>query len=461
MKKKQFLLFITLIGIINTVSANLNEEMAGVFGDLINVTPAGSYNTQRRGVIAGGSISMRTQTMNPNLISFTPPSINAGCGGIDLYGGSFSWINGAQFTQMLRNIAQASGGYAFHLAIEGMCPTCAQVMDKLQDDVNKINAMMKNSCTAAKQIDDMIGVSTAATGIDTYVQNKTAWLLGKQGIVSDWLKPLDPSNATTATQTAAQNGVTNQITGNVIWAALTQSNVQNWFSKNSTNPTQMNQALMSLTGAPILGNNGDGTDVLQYVAPSILNVADFVEGGDVKIYQCESAACLLPGGIKNTKVITLIGMRTRVKDILYGGGTNPGGSGLLNAYYQRKASGIVFSASEKAFIEAANPGALALIRSVGTETGTVGVIGEQLADVLSRTMVKNLIEDMYTAVSRSVALADSPMLGKAMDTMKDVRVQMDSEMKIAADSTEAINVIISVHHNIKESLKNRLQNQTK
>jgi conjugative transfer pilus assembly protein TraH len=85
-----------------TTKADLQQELQSTFDSFVNVTPADSYSTQRRNVISGGSIVMRNKLINPNLVNFTPPSFNAGCNGIDLYGGSFSFISSAQFTQTLR-----------------------------------------------------------------------------------------------------------------------------------------------------------------------------------------------------------------------------------------------------------------------------------------------------------------------------------------------------------------------
>lgn len=142
--------FCLLLFLISPAKADLNDELKSTFDGLVNVTPGGSYDTQRRGVIAGGSISMRNKIVHPNLVSWVPPNLNGGCGGIDLFAGSFSYINGAQFTQLSRSIAQAAVGYAFELAIEGMCPTCAQVISKLQSEVAKLNSLMRNSCEFAK-----------------------------------------------------------------------------------------------------------------------------------------------------------------------------------------------------------------------------------------------------------------------------------------------------------------------
>ena len=78
------------------------------------------YQSQRRGVITGGSFHARTSINETNLTGFVPPNFSAGCGGIDLYGGSFSFINSEQFNKLIRDIAGNASGYLLGLAISAM-----------------------------------------------------------------------------------------------------------------------------------------------------------------------------------------------------------------------------------------------------------------------------------------------------------------------------------------------------
>ena len=89
--------------------ADLNSVLAGMY------TAAGSpgvYQTQNSGVISGGYVAVRTPIQDVNLISFSPPNIGAGCGGIDLFMGSFSFVNAQAFENLLRQIGQQALGYA-------------------------------------------------------------------------------------------------------------------------------------------------------------------------------------------------------------------------------------------------------------------------------------------------------------------------------------------------------------
>ena len=80
------------------------------------------------------------------------PYIKAGCEGIDIFAGAFSWVNSAQFTTTLKAIGQNAIGYAFHLGLEVVCPTCLNQLTKLQNFMNQINKMTSDSCLAAKTL---------------------------------------------------------------------------------------------------------------------------------------------------------------------------------------------------------------------------------------------------------------------------------------------------------------------
>jgi conjugative transfer pilus assembly protein TraH len=110
--------------------ADLNAEMDSLFGTLVNVTDPSAQMGQRRGVLSGGSLVARNRIVNVNPISLVPPSFEAGCGGIDLFGGSFSFVNAAQFTNLLRGIASNAAGYAFQLALTTMMPSGAEIIEQ-------------------------------------------------------------------------------------------------------------------------------------------------------------------------------------------------------------------------------------------------------------------------------------------------------------------------------------------
>jgi conjugative transfer pilus assembly protein TraH len=71
------------------VNAGFLEDFYTSAGAAVNVTPAQSYQTQTMGVVTGGSLVWRTPNRSFQPIYFTPPSLRAGCGGIDVFLGAY------------------------------------------------------------------------------------------------------------------------------------------------------------------------------------------------------------------------------------------------------------------------------------------------------------------------------------------------------------------------------------
>ena len=72
--------------------ANLNAEMQAMFNDmgaLGNVTSPGAFRGQAMNLYTGGSLMMRAPGKNYPLVNAQLPSLRAGCGGIDIFGGAF------------------------------------------------------------------------------------------------------------------------------------------------------------------------------------------------------------------------------------------------------------------------------------------------------------------------------------------------------------------------------------
>ncbi|MCL1446522.1 conjugal transfer protein TraH, partial [Klebsiella quasipneumoniae] len=85
-------------------------------------------------------------------ISMTLPDINAGCGGIDAYLGSFSFINGEQLQRFVKQIMSNAAGYFFDLALQTTVPEIKTAKDFLQKMASDINSMNLSSCQAAQGI---------------------------------------------------------------------------------------------------------------------------------------------------------------------------------------------------------------------------------------------------------------------------------------------------------------------
>jgi conjugative transfer pilus assembly protein TraH len=81
-----------------------------------------------------------------------PPAARAraGCGGIDIFAGSFSFINASEIVAMLKAVANNAVGFAFSLAIDTVCPECSKIMQEFSQKAQLMNNLNINSCELAQ-----------------------------------------------------------------------------------------------------------------------------------------------------------------------------------------------------------------------------------------------------------------------------------------------------------------------
>ena len=286
-----------------SIPADLNAEMQALFNDLGaigNVTAPGAFHGQAMNLYTGGSLMMRAPGKNYPLINAQLPNLRAGCGGIDLFGGSFSFINKQQFVAMLQNIGANAVGYAFKLALQSISPDIDKLLTELQDQMNKINAMNINSCEAAQAL-----VNGVVGEYDNSIQSGCANISQYLGSVTDRADARFScaTNAPAVAKSAANSSDPNVrnatfVKGNVVWMALNQV--------GGTISRQEKELIMSVIGTVILyPPEDDGSGAMpRYIEPSIAGLRDILLGRsasatqgnvDIEVYACdEPTDCMNP-----------------------------------------------------------------------------------------------------------------------------------------------------------------------
>ena len=110
--------------------ADVNTDLNKFFNKLGfegNATRAAVWQGQAAGYATGGNLFLRNQVNNLQIASFTPPRITAGCGGIDAYLGSFSFVNSEQIERFIKQLMGNAVGYFFDLALQTAVPGMKQV----------------------------------------------------------------------------------------------------------------------------------------------------------------------------------------------------------------------------------------------------------------------------------------------------------------------------------------------
>ncbi|HRH87189.1 MAG TPA: conjugal transfer protein TraH, partial [Rubrivivax sp.] len=206
-------------------AGDLNAEVNSMFdslGAIGNYTQPGAFRGQTFNTYAGGNLFMRAPNKVYQLAAVQFPNAKAGCGGIDVFGGSFSHISAAEFKNMLRNITAALPGIAFQLALESVSPLLGGLTKWAKGLETWINNARINSCETAKAI-----VSTGAEALGYSAQEACADLAIEMGLEPDRDAARrrcasDRSNILNSARASADPNLRNRapFVGNLTWKAL-------------------------------------------------------------------------------------------------------------------------------------------------------------------------------------------------------------------------------------------------
>lgn len=279
-------------GMTASVQANIQHQVNAMFNSMVNVTAPGAYKTASLGVVTGGNITLRNRISTVNLIQITPPSAKGGCGGINMYMGSFSFINAEEFIGLMRNVAANAVGvasaFAFNMALEAMDSMTSGVISKLRDTMQSLNQSMLNSCQIANGI-----VTETANAFSENRDLKAAAQGVMQNVATDFFASRRSSGESPA-QRISESGAAQLCAneGNILWCAMTRSG----FTSQMMFGSQENaEFLMSMVGSYIVNLATDDQGGKNYAATPIrpmpnLTLEVFVEGTEepIEIYSCDT-----------------------------------------------------------------------------------------------------------------------------------------------------------------------------
>jgi conjugative transfer pilus assembly protein TraH len=424
------LLGLSLIVAMPPAHADLGDELDAMFESMVNISDPTAHMGQRRGVLSGGSVFARNRIMNANLVNIVPPSFEAGCGGIDLFAGSFSFVSREQLTQLFRAIAANAASYAFKLALDSMCQNCGQVMDSLQKKVQALNSLFANSCQLGQGL-----VNDVVDAFDTKqkIKHSEASLVRGLGDVFESWSSVTGSDPITQVQTNAPDYARAVLQGNLVWRALKGEGVSGWFSHGDD---ALLETLMSVTGSLIVGPpeaspDGQGSNNRITPLPQILSIRDLLHGStdtsEVRVYRCAPTRdvndCISP----RIQTVQLQGMIERVRALLVGDANTAG----LIAKFRLGTSD--FSADQKAFMQYAPNGLGGAVANLARiDEGTALLFAERAAPVMALELVQLLLHDMARAVEIASALEDNAYARLLREQIADARAELRAEYAVVS-----------------------------
>lgn len=268
-----------------TQAANASDNgMQQLFNDMGafgNATGPGAYRAQGMNVVTGGNLFMRVPQKNVNPASVTLPSLKMGCGGIDLYAGSFSFISKSELVSLMKNIGSSAVSYAFKLALDSISPQINKTLTELQQTAQELNSMNINSCEAGEAL--ARGSSGDWQRSAQYFAKVTAPITG---LFTDHSEAREAVQGDNAKVNNAISAVTDPATkeqvqpGNIAWRAL---------SKLGGLDVDDRKILMALSGTTIISPDQPADQPPVYKEPKAITIQQFIRGnenGKLPVYGC-------------------------------------------------------------------------------------------------------------------------------------------------------------------------------
>ena len=292
-------------------------------GGAANVTGPSAFQGQSAGYYTLGNVWTRFPQKTTNLANLQLPSARAGCGGIDLFAGSFSFINSSEIVAMLKAVANNAVGFAFKLAIDTVCPECSKVMDEFAQKAQLMNNLNISSCESAqalvgsmwpkgdladKAICEAIGNSDGI--FSDYAAAKHG--CGSKGERSSTISGADP---------AKWDAVNSAVPRNYTWHVLKGSK---FFNPGGSFDRELAEYVMTMVGTIIYVPSTDSDpgrfqpltgDTSSTLVTALL---DGTSAGEVQVYHCDTEDQCLNPALASLSVPTAKALRPRVTALIDG-----------------------------------------------------------------------------------------------------------------------------------------------
>lgn len=375
--------------------AGVASEMNAFFNDAggaANITGPSAFEGQSAGYYSLGNLWTRFPQKSVSPFNLQLPSARAGCGGIDLFSGSFSFINTAEIVAMLKATANNALGFAFKLAIDSISPEIGKVMDEFAQKAQLLNQMNISSCETAQAL-----VGGIWPQMDTTRATICEAVGNSQGIFSDWAAARQNcNNGDRRDSTIASNSdpaMKDQLVGephNYTWEALRKSNKFGAFDK------EFSEYIMTLVGTVVTTPSTDPSvgGKVTMVGPAeeavVTALLDGTAGGAaVNILRCDEETLCLSITTQTLTIPESAALRPRI-------------ASMIKDIAAKIRTDVAIDAAEKQLLNMSSIPLFKIlaVQSAARYTLTDGEI-QTLAEIVSVDILNAMIDNMLDRVEQA------------------------------------------------------------
>lgn len=395
--------------------ASVSDDLSNFFnksGYASNVTSPMAFESQASGYFGGGSLFVRSQVREYRLVHLSMPTYRAGCGGIDLFTGSFSFLSHEKLVDLGKQVMNDAGAYAVDVMLASTVPQLKDVRDNLINLEQKANQSNINSCHMAQNLVGGIFPKTAES------QQKICKDINTQtGALADYAKAQQECSMEKGYNEAMDKASKDESTKkrvilnkNLVWSMLKENPL---FSSDR----ELAEMMMSLTGTYIIDKQGKVTNV-----PSLANSADLINAlvgnnsgvKSAQIWHCNDNNCMSV----DLKTIDIPEDKTLTYKI----------RNILTELNEKVKTDDDPSAAQKGFLNMISIQALKFLLVLNsTDYGNAAIDIEEYSTLIAQDLLENYMTGLLQEVSNST-------FGMEIneDLIKDIQKRINSAKQTIA-----------------------------
>ena len=428
--------------LVNSIYASGSTDLGNFFdriGFANNVTQSHSYQSQAAGFVSMGSIYARDQVRNIQLMHVDAPSIRAGCGGIDLTAGGFSFISSAEITKFMQSILSNGAGYALNLALETEAPEIAHAMQFMQKLAADINGNNLNSCEMAETASAMLWPKNRAAHqqiCQDIAANSNAfsdWAAARQGCSTGG--QIDNQLAIAKTNPEYKDRVL--LNTNIVWEALSHNNF-------IAEDHELAEIYMSISGTIVFDKNAA---IKTY--PALSTNKDFIKsllyGGKLPSYKCSEHKDCLNISMGEHTITQKMALVSQVQD-------------LMKGIYNNILAGTALTLKQSGLIELTQPPVFQLISASAQQN--IGIQSSyELAQNVATDLLAQYLANSLEIIRASLAGKD---LGSANEDklFKNIEIAQKVVDNFNTDSRSRFNAALQTNQLVQNNVKQALNTLT-
>ncbi len=435
------------------VAGSMNDYYRSM-GAVGNVTGPSAFQGQSAGYYSLGNVYTRFPQKQIQLANLQLPGYRAGCGGIDIFAGSFSFINSAELIAMMKAVANNALGFAFKLAIDTLCPECGATMAELGQKVQQMNNQVLSSCQLAAGL-----VGGAWPKSDQADQAICEAIGGAKGIFSDAAASKHGCGSAGQRVDTLEGAATDPdfkdvdtgVARNFTWTVLKKSP---FFNPGGVFDKQLAEYAMTLVGTLIYVPAGKDKAGTYNLVPGDATVAKVIlegtpAGSDAEIQTCPDDDCLSPVA-QHANVPPAQAIKPRVNALILG---------MVSAINADTA----LTEDQKQLLQIASLPLYKILAvqtaySHGLSVANVDTLTEVTAVDLMFSMMKQIMEEVAKSKASFVA-ADADKLTAWGQTLDQSRIKLVEQQTATQQRVQVVMQIVQQTAFIENVLQSQMSPQ--